>query len=156
MDITKQTTISKAIEEENLIFNFATDYYYDNSVTDLKTYRFSDADFNAFKAYLKGNNFSFETKTERAFSEALAIAKEENINNTIGSEYSQLVKAIDNYKSSTIDANKAQLKSLLTDEIIKRYYYSEGLYEYYTANNPEIKKAIEILNNPNEYINILN
>ncbi|WP_411766180.1 S41 family peptidase [Winogradskyella sp. A3E31] len=156
IEIAKQTPISKAIEDENLIFNFATDYYYKNSVDDLKSYQFSDTEFNSFKSYLKTNDFSFETKTEQAFEEALTVAKDEQLNNTIASEYSNLVSALDDYKSSTIDANKAQLKSLLTDEIIKRYFYSEGLYEYYTANNTEIKRALEILNNPTEYRNILN
>ena len=28
-----------------------------------------------------------------------------------------------------------------TDEIVKRYVYREGLYNYYTSHNPEIKKA---------------
>ncbi|MCC1483435.1 S41 family peptidase [Winogradskyella immobilis] len=151
----KQTPISKAIEAENLIFNFSTDYFYKNKVEDLTSFRLSDSDFNSFKSYLKQNGFNFETKTEKAFNEALDVAKEEELNTTINSEYSKLVKAIDNYKNSAIDANKAKLSSLLTDEIIKRYFYSEGLYEYYTANNPEIKRALDILNNPTEYSSIL-
>ena len=51
--------------------------------------------------------------------------------------------------------NKTQLKALLTDEIIKRYFYSEGLYSYYKANNPDIKKGLSILNNPEQYSSIL-
>ena len=66
-----------------------------------------------------------------------------------------LKNALQTYKANTIEANRAQLKSLLTDEIIKRYFYSEGLYEYYTANNTEITKAVSILNNPKKYASIL-
>ena len=50
---------------------------------------------------------------------------------------------------------KAEIKSLLTDEIVKRYFYKEGLYEYHVVNNPEIKEAIAILTNINRYQNIL-
>ena len=31
--------------------------------------------------------------------------------------------------------------SLLSDEIVKRYVYREGLYDYYKIHNAEIKKA---------------
>ena len=44
---------------------------------------------------------------------------------------------------------------LLTDELIKRYQYKEGLYAYYILNNSEVKKATTLLNNPNEYNKIL-
>jgi carboxyl-terminal processing protease len=45
--------------------------------------------------------------------------------------------------------------SLLSDEIVKRYFYREGLYEYHVVNNPEIKEAVAILKDPKRYQNIL-
>ena len=155
MDNSKFTPITKAILGENLIFNFATQYYYNNSVSDMKSFELSKADFNSFKSYLKSSGFSFETKTEKALNEAMAIAKEEELDKVIAPKYDDLAAAITSYKSATIDNNKAQLTSLLTDEIIKRYFYSEGLYKYYTLNNPDINKALSVLNNPTQYASIL-
>ena len=152
----KQSPITKAIEAENLIFNFSVDYFYKNTVSDLKSFKLTDNDFNAFKSYLKKNGFSFKTKTEKAFSEALNIAENEELNTAINSEYAQLISALNSYKTASIDKNKAKLSALLTDEIVKRYFYSEGLYDYYTANNPEINKALDLLNNPSQYQDILN
>jgi hypothetical protein len=51
--------------------------------------------------------------------------------------------------------NKAQIIELLRDEIIKRYQYKEGLYQYYTKNNAEIKRATQLLNNIAEYNKII-
>lgn len=150
------TPITKAIVDGHFVFDFATQYHYNNAVSDLKSFTLTNNDFKDFKQFLKSKGFSFETKTEKAFEEALAVAKEEELNNTISSEYSSLIKSIEAYKAQTIDSNKERLEALLTDEIIKRYFYSEGLYEYYTANNSEIKKGLEILNNPTEYGKILN
>jgi carboxyl-terminal processing protease len=155
MDNSKFTPITKAILGENLIFSFATQYYYNNSVSDMKSFELSKADFNSFKTYLKSSGFSFETKTEKALNEAMAIAKEEELDKIIAPEYDDLEAALTSYKSATIDNNKAQLTSLLTDEIIKRYFYSEGLYKYYTLNNPDINKALSVLNNPTQYASIL-
>lgn len=156
IETSKETPITKAIEAEHLIFNFSVDYYYKNSVADLKSFTFSDSDFKTFKNYLKNNRFNFETKTEKAFDEAIKIAENENLKTAINPEYNELITALSEYKTAAIDKNKAKLSTLLTDEIVKRYFYSEGLYGYYAANNPEIKKAMDILDNPSKYQKILN
>ena len=155
VEFSKQTPISKAILNENLVFNFATDYYYSNKVEDLEHFKLSDSDFKKFKNYLKTTGFNFETKTEKALQNAINIAKDEALDNVVNSEYNSLITTLKTYKSNAIDSNKEQLKSLITDEIIKRYFYSEGLYTYYTINNIEIKKALNILNNPSQYASIL-
>jgi carboxyl-terminal processing protease len=155
VEFSKQTPITKAILSDNLVFNFATDYYYNHKVEDLESFKLSDSEFKKFKNYLKTTGFNFETKTEKALQNTLKVAQEEALNDVINSEYKALNKALQAYKSNAIDANKTQLKSLITDEIIKRYFYSEGLYTYYIINNSEIKNALSILNNPSQYASIL-
>ncbi len=76
VEFSKVSPITNAILNENLVFNFATQYYYDNKVEDLNTFKLSDSDFNAFKSYLKSTGFNFDTKTEKALEEAIAVAKE--------------------------------------------------------------------------------
>ena len=155
LDISKLSPITSAIVNENLIFDFATDYYYSNQVSDLKTFELKDADFNAFKTFLKSNNFTFETKTEKAFDDALLVAKEEALNCVIDTQYATLMKTLNTYKTDAIDANKIQLMGLLSEEIVKRYFYREGMYAYYIIHNPEIKKGTEILKSPSTYLNYL-
>ena len=156
LDITKNSAITKAILNENYVFDYATQYYYNNNELDINKFEFNDSDFKSFKAFLKKKNFSFETKTEEALSNAFKTAEEENLNASIESDYNKLMNSLDAHKSKVIDEQKIQLSSLLTDEIVKRYVYREGLYDYYTEHNPEIKKASEILNNPQTYYGYLN
>lgn len=153
--ITKLSPITNAIVNENLIFDFATDYYYSHQITDLKTFELKDADFKAFKTFLKSNNFTFETETEKAFDKALNVAKEETLTDVIDAQYANLIQTLNTYKTDAIDTNKTQLMALLTEEIVKRYFYSEGMYTYYVNHNPVIKKSTEILNNPSTYLNYL-
>ncbi|MBO3096782.1 S41 family peptidase [Gelidibacter pelagius] len=155
LGITKLSPITSAIVNENLIFDFATEYYYSHQVTDLKTFELTDADFDAFKNFLKSNNFTFETKTEKAFDDALSVAKEEALNSVIDAQYTTLLKALNTYKTEAIDANKTQLMGLLAEEIVKRYFYREGMYSYYIEHNTEIKKGTEILKNPSTYLGYL-
>ncbi|OUS01600.1 peptidase S41 [Flavobacteriales bacterium 33_180_T64] len=155
LDATKLSTITKAIINENLIFKYATTYYYKNNIVDLDNFKLTNSDFNDFKKFLSANNFSFETQTEKAFANALSIAKEEQLNNEIHTEYSNLVSTLNAYKSKAIEDNKTQLLSLLSDEIVKRYFYREGLYTYYITHNFEIQKGVEILKNPSNYLSYL-
>jgi carboxyl-terminal processing protease len=151
LESSNYSAITKAILDENLIFDFATQYYYDHKVTDLGAFVFTDADFAEFKSFLKNRNFNFETKTEKAFDDALNVAIDEKIVSGIDTEYNALLGALNSYKTKAIDGNKTQLASLLSDEIIKRFFYREGLYEYYITHNPEIQKGVEILKSPIKY-----
>lgn len=155
LDASKQSPITTAILSENLVFKYATKYYFNNTVNDLHSFKLSDADFIDFKNFLKSNNFNFETKTEKALGDAFSVAKEERLDATIATNYNALVDALETYKNKAIDDNKIQLTSLLSDEIIKRYFYREGLYSYYINNNLEIQKGLEILKNNSKYLNYL-
>ena len=149
--ITKNSPITNAIYNDFLIFNYATDYFYKNQVTDINTFKLDDSDFTSFKSYLNNNNFSFETETEKALVKVLESAETEELDDDIKGDYNTLIKNLNTSKEKAIDNNKQQILSLLTDEIVKRYVYREGLYEYYKNHNPEIKKATEILANPAQY-----
>lgn len=151
----KLSTITKAILANDYIFDYATKFYYENSVDDIKTFDFNDSDFNNFKAFLSSKKFDFETKTEVALNKALLVANEEGLDDELAKSYAQLINDLTTYKNRAIDANKAQLTSLLENEIIKRYFYREGLHEFYLANNQEITKANEILSNPGKYSSYL-
>lgn len=149
--LTNPSKITKTLIENDYIFNYATEFYYNNSVDDLLSFKLSDSDFNAFKNYLNTHNFDFETKTEKALNKAMLIAVEEELDTDLAKDYNALISNLNKLKSKAVDDNKQQLLSLLENEIIKRYFYREGLYNYYLANNIEIKKAKEILSNSNTY-----
>ncbi len=155
LDETKLSNISDALVKNDGIFNFVTDYYYKNPNLGTTIPTITDADFIAFKAFLKKVNFSFDTETELALKKTLAVAKKEKLDTSIAVEYQQLLTALQKSEENLLNQNQKEIKNLILDEIIKRYQYKEGLYLYYTKNNSEIKKAVGILNNQLEYNNIL-
>ena len=63
--------------------------------------------------------------------------------------------SISTAKDKAIVSKKAEITSLISDEILKRYFYKEGLYDYQVENNPEIIEAIKVLNDENRYKRIL-
>ncbi|EDM45317.1 C-terminal processing peptidase, tail-specific protease [unidentified eubacterium SCB49] len=147
--------ITTALLKDNAIFDYATEYYYKHPMTDWNGYEFSDADFQDFLGFLKRNDFEYETDTEKKFEEALRRADDDDLKDEISSSYNTLMTQIDAAKERKITKRKVEIKSLLTDEILKRYFYAEGLYDYQLTHNPEILKAIEILNDEKQYAKIL-
>ena len=156
MDETKQSAIVEALVKNNGIFDFATEYYYKNPSMGTKIPSISDSDFAAFKQFLKREKFTFDTETELAFKETLAAAKKEKIDDGIMQSYQQLLLALEKSENTLLDKSSAQIKTLIRDELIKRYQYKEGLYNYYIKNNPEIKRSTALLNNTAEYTKYLN
>ena len=154
-EASKNSAITNAIINSDLIFNYATDYYYKHNLSDINALTLSGSDFSDFKNYLNTNNFSYETNTEKALYKAFEAAREEELNDNIEADYTTLISNLNKSKKTVIDENKEYLLELLTEEIVKRYSYREGLYEYYKIHDSKIKKATEILSNPLDYMNYL-
>lgn len=155
MEETKTSPIANALLKNDGIFNYATYYYYKNPNLGNTIPVLSDADYADFKQYLKTNKITFDTETEIALKNTLATAKKEKLDESISPEYQQLMSALQKSENAQLDKNQKEIKSLLLDEIIKRYQYQQGLYNYYIKNNPEIKRAISILNTNTQYNSIL-
>ncbi|WP_298340848.1 S41 family peptidase [uncultured Algibacter sp.] len=147
----KISPITTAIVNNDLVFDFATTYYYNHNFDDINTLKLTDKDFLDFKQFLKTNNFSFETDTEKALKNAFETSKKEELNDNIEQDYNTLISNLNASKTQVIDENKEYLIELLTKDIVKRYVYREGLYEYLEVHDMEIKKATEILSSSSTY-----
>jgi carboxyl-terminal processing protease len=155
LETAKFSPITTALLKDNAIFDYATEYYFANEMTDWKDFQFSEADFQNFIAFLKQNNFEYETKTEEEFSNALRRAEDDELKDEIEASYNALMASIDRAKEKDLISKKAEIKSLLSDEILKRYFYKEGLYDYQVVHNPEILKAVSVLHDLKKYERIL-
>ncbi|MFE3846944.1 S41 family peptidase [Flavobacterium sp. LB3P45] len=152
---TKLSPITNALIKNDGIFNYVTRYYYKNPTLGDRIPSISDSDYSDFKQFLKSQKFSFDTETELALKNTLAVAKKEKMEESIALEYQQLLSALQKSEDLLLDKNQKEIKNLILDEIIKRYQYQEGLYQYYIKNNAEVKKAITILDSNSEYKSIL-
>ncbi len=147
----KTNAIVDALQHNDAFFDYATQYVQKNNA--LK--EITDADYLQFKTFLKTINFSFDTKSDLLLKEFMTEAKKENIDASIKLQYDALVTSIQKAEESQLDKYKPEIMKLLKAEIITRYKYREGLYDYYLKNDSEIKKATDLLNNQPEYNKIL-
>lgn len=148
-------TLMKALEENNVIFDYATNYHYENLLENLGDFSFSDTDFNEFKTFVAQSDFAYETKTEKAIKEAMSGENDDVLGTSVQENYKSLLNEIDKSKIIALDRYHNEIKKKLEDEIIKRYFYREGLFEYYLTHDEAILAAKELLANDAKYNSIL-
>jgi len=149
------SSITTALLKDQAIFDYATKYYYNNDINNWEDFSFSNRDFQDFLAFLKIHNFEYETETEKLFSKALRKSKDEHLQKDISSSYNQLMIVLDDAKEKALVEKKDEIINLLSDEILKRYFYRDGMYKYHLSYSPEILEAVSVLNNTSRYQKIL-
>ncbi|WP_430907089.1 S41 family peptidase [Maribacter sp. 2-571] len=151
----KANELTVALLNNSVIFDYATQYYYRNQLSDIENFTFTDADYKAFKTYVSDSDFSFETKTEKALKNALTAKEKVIFNETIESDFEALLTNIEQSKLSALGTYQREIQKKLEDEIVKRYFYREGLYQYYLKNDEAILAATELLADSSKYNGIL-
>ncbi|WP_419213177.1 S41 family peptidase [Maribacter sp. X9] len=143
--------LTLALLQNNVIFDYATDYSYKNNLESVSDFKFTDADFNAFKNYVKNSNFSFETKAEKAIKNALSGEENDFLGEDVKDSYKTLLVNIEKGKINALDKYQSEIQKNLEDEIVKRYFYRDGLYKYYLNHDDAILAATELLDNSVKY-----
>ena len=77
LEDTKPSYIALALQKNDGIFDYVTNYYYKNPTLGDKIPTISDADYNDFKTFLKTQKYDFNTDTELSLKKTLEAAKKE-------------------------------------------------------------------------------
>ena len=151
----KANELTTALLNNNVIFDYATNYFYKHQLQEVSNFKFSDTDYKEFKTFVSKSDFSYETKTEKTLKAAMTDREEVIFNDAIENDFRTLLLDIEKSKIAALDDYQREIKSKLEDEIVKRYFYREGLYDYYLKNDDAILAATELLGNENKYWSIL-
>jgi len=151
----KTNDLTKALLASHTIFDFATDYSYKNKVEDVSKFSFTSNDFEDFKYFVSNSDFTFETKSQKALREALSGDDKEIYGSNVQEGYKNLLLELEKSRLNALDFFQKQIQKNLEDEIVKRYFYREGLYNYYLLKDEAILAATELLNNNEKYTSFL-
>ncbi|SHE52152.1 carboxyl-terminal processing protease [Arenibacter palladensis] len=151
----KTNPLTQALLSDNVIFDYATDFYYNNKVENVLDFSYKDSDFASFKNYVSKSNFDFETKAEKALKEVMSGEDSTIFGNEVTEQYKALLLEMEKNKLKALDKYKVEIQKNLEDEILKRFFYREGLYDYHLQNDEAIMTATALLNDNGKYANIL-
>lgn len=151
---TKSNALTDALLQNNIIFDYATDFYYKNSFEAVNDFAFSADHYANFKTFAEQSGFNFKTETERVLERS--INKDDTLlGPEVQNSYKNLLLAINRGKIKSLDSYKAEISKKLSDEIVKRYFYREGLYDYNLEHDDAILTAKELLTNLDKYDSLL-
>jgi carboxyl-terminal processing protease len=140
----------------NLVFNYATDYFYSHpTIAEAGKFTLSDADYEAFKQLAIKDTFDYSTASEEMLKKMKETAEEEGYFDDAKAQYEELMKKVVPSKERDLEKFKEEIKTIIENEIISRYYYQKGRTIDSFRNDDYLKKAIEILKNTKEYNTIL-
>ena len=140
-----------------IFFDYATKYASLNeSIPSIEDFKFTDGDFEDFKTFVKEKKFSYETRTERALQNLIRETKRDNKYEDYAADFQQLEDKLSHNLDKDIDHNKEEIEHFISSEIIGRYYYQAGSIKSTLNWDEDVKAAVEILSNTDEYLTILN
>lgn len=151
----KTNALTQALMGKNIIFDFATNYYYANSLNSVSDLHIGESEYTSFKSYVAHSNFDFETKAEKALKEAMAGEEGTLFGSEVTDSYKSLLGAMDKGKFTALDKYRKEIQKNLEDEILKRYFYRNGLYEFHVQNDEAILTATALLKDDSKYKEIL-
>ena len=154
MPAEKRPLIVKKLMQQDIIFKYVTEYCIGlDSIASLETYHYTD--FAAFKAYLDKSDFKFETDTDEAIRKLSEVASSESYSPELTSHVDELKTIVEKEKASQVTQYQKEILQAIEREILSRFYFETGLVRHQLKNDPELAKAISVLNNPKDYISIL-
>jgi carboxyl-terminal processing protease len=157
-DIVEGTkTTSKFIEtllNSELVFDYVNRYYYANTLDNFEGFSLNTGDFERFKSMSLDKKYNLDDESLKEINNLKKTLKDEGFG-TMTSSFKTFEKSLQTAKLELINQFKDDILAALENEIIKRYFYREGMYSYLLSTNAEIFKAQEIITDIQTYPNIL-
>lgn len=152
----KYSRILSSLFTKFLIFDFTTAYVREHPEIDTpEDFKITDETYENFIAFLSDKDYDYVTASENNLKKLKESAAAEGSFEAIEAQYQQLQEAMMHNKEEDLITYKEEISKLLKIEIVTRYYFQEGKIRTSLHGDPEIIRAIEILDDPSTYNSIL-
>jgi carboxyl-terminal processing protease len=148
--------IARALTNKNMIFNFATKYKREHpTIPSVKEFQITDELFTEFTTYISDKDYEYSTRSEDVVKKFKETAEKEKYFKDVETEYEALKAKLSHNKNEDLVTFKEEIKELLKEEIVSRYYYQKGRVESLLARDPDVNEALSILADKGKYSSLL-
>ncbi len=148
--------LTSTIFANNLVFNYATKYCVSHpTIAEAGKFSLTDEEYSAFKTYVLKEEFTYSTASEEMLKKMKDIAEKEGFYEDTKEEYNALMSKVVPSKERDLEKFKNEIKVLLENEIVSRYYFQKGRAIDSFRNDDSIEKSLETLANKSAYNTIL-
>lgn len=144
------------LANDDVLFDWATDFCLAHpTIAAPGEFEISDADYAAFKERVKKADFKYDRESDKALKTLKEIAKVEGYTEDAKAEFEALEKKLTHNLDRDLDHFAKEIKMLMADEIVQRYYYQRGAIIRQLKDDRDVRRAVALLTAPAEYRQIL-
>ena len=148
--------ITRLLLQKSYLFDYATRYRAEHpAIPAAREFKLADADYQKFVTFLQGKNISYSTDAEKSLTDLTKKVKDEKHYDDVKTELEAIRKKVTVNKANDLQRFKPEIKELLEEEIVSRYYFEKGRTEASFDDDPDIIAAVAVLNDPNRYAALL-
>ena len=153
----KGSNLSYYLMRDFLIFDFATQYAArHDSIASPERFYLTDSDYADFKEFVHKRDFKYDKQSNKILDSLREVAEFEGYLDDKTRQLCDSLAAQFNHDiEKDLDTFRPEIEELLTTEIVKRYYFQRGEMIVSQRNDSDIDTAIEVLDNPARYKEIL-
>ena len=156
IDLNDLSRLTATIYGNNFLFDYATEYYYAHpTISSARDFSLTDAEYDKFKQYVLAQDFTYSTASEEMLKRMKETAEEEGFYGDATAEYEALMAKVTPSKERDLEKFKSEIKELLENEIVSRYYFQRGRAEHAFREDKFVSESIDILQNKTRYNTIL-
>ena len=141
---------------DDLIFDYATQYCWDHpTLASVDDFKLTDADYENFKKLVKSRDFTYDRQSEKLLKNLKEVAEFEGYMEEASEEFKALEKKLNHNLDRDLDVFAKPIKEYISQEIVTRYFYQRGAVMERLKDDDDLKKAIEVLGDKEQYRKIL-
>jgi carboxyl-terminal processing protease len=156
-DTEKLSPIATALFTKFIIFDYANKFAREHdSIPPAKEFTITNEIYNDFVKYVDNrSDFDYTTGSEHTLKKLKEVAENDEYYDKIKSEIDQLEAKLMHNKNDDLIAQRDEISEIMKIEIVSRYYYQKGKVESSLVTDPEVKQAIQLIEEKNQYSSIL-
>ena len=152
----KLTTLLYHLIQDMAIFDYATDYKLKHaSIASAETFNLSDEDYETFKNYLKSTGFNYDKESYKALKQLKKMLDLEGYTEATKTEIEKLESTLQHNLDHDLSFFAKDVKRLIADEIVKRYYSQKGGIIYSLRDDTDVAESLSLLKDLKRYREIL-
>lgn len=148
--------VTQQLYQDGFIYDYATVYAFNHpTIAEPRNFSLSNDEYQQFVTWMKGKNYTYTSALDFQLRELTEEAQHEKYYAELKPQLDQIKAKIEENKKTELALYKDQIKKLLEEDIIARYYLEKGSVESGFKYDHELKKASEVLLNHAQYAKIL-
>ncbi len=152
----KPGNITMALFAKNIIFDFATIFRAQHEeIEEPVAFKITDEIYKEFTTFVLNQDFEYSTKSSESLHDLVKIAKREGYYEQIKDDLKTVEDRLHGNTEKDLETFRKEIEDILADEIVSRYYFQKGRIETSIQNDPEIKKAVDLLRQEDALSDIL-